>query len=205
MKAGLRFGFGGGMAAVLIAAGAISAAPAVAAGSLDPQTTNVPNLGWRGEQLRLVKCDPVIADAAHADFVVEDWSGDPFNKPSLAAHTTAFFTGTGDHEGEACVRATFLSQYAGMAVIKLKVSDDRGAVILDHQFLAGWMNIEKPTLAGGGDFVAGSAGRELTVNVKGDIPMNGMGGIDGSVVLPDDWAALAGAMAIDQNPNDSTP
>ena len=33
------------------------------AGPQDPQTTNIPYLAWRGEQVRLVKCDPAIGEA----------------------------------------------------------------------------------------------------------------------------------------------
>ena len=60
----------------------------------DPQQTNVPSLGWRGEELRLVKCAPEIGAAGQrTDWIVEDWSGDPFNPPIVEASTISYFTG----------------------------------------------------------------------------------------------------------------
>src|SRR3954471_11524428 len=93
----------------------------------DPQQTNVPSLGWRGEELRLVKCAPELGAAGQrTDWIVEDWSGDPFNPPTLEASTAASFTGTGEHRGESCVKANFVSLLAGLAQIKLVVSDRSG-------------------------------------------------------------------------------
>ena len=84
--------------------GAFLAFASTAGGAIapwDPQQTNVPSLGWRGEELRLVKCAPEIGAAGQrTDWIVEDWSGDPFDPPALEASTVAFFTGTGEHRGE---------------------------------------------------------------------------------------------------------
>ena len=66
---------------------AIAAVPAGAAPP-DPQTTNVPYLAWRGEHIRLVKCDPLIqTEGQTVDVLVEDWSGaDPDRaKPQVVA------------------------------------------------------------------------------------------------------------------------
>ena len=41
---------------------ALAAGPAAAPGPQDPQTTNIPYLAWRGEQIRLVKCDPALGE-----------------------------------------------------------------------------------------------------------------------------------------------
>src|SRR3954467_4689389 len=85
-------------AALAIACSAIGASPALADAPraafdppttrpvFDPQTTNVPYLAWRGEQVRLVKCEPLLGDIPdpwsadgspefNAKFVVEQWSG----------------------------------------------------------------------------------------------------------------------------------
>src|SRR5690242_17671 len=122
---------------------------------------------------------------------MQDWSGDPLRPtPQLVPGTVSLFNGSGEHAGQRCASGTFLSQGAGMAEIVLQAQDRFGNGVLSHQFLAGWMNIERPSIAGGGDFAAGGPGREVTVTVKGDLPMNGFGHIAGSVVLPADWAML---------------
>src|SRR4051812_27861256 len=160
----------------------------------DPQQSNVPYLGWRGEELRLVKCAPEIgAPGQRTDWIVEDWSGDFVDPPSLEASTAASFTGTGEHRGESCVKADFVSQLAGLAQIKLVVSDRNGTPVLKHQFLAGWLSLATPTLrevsagtgpndppggggvlgdsAGDGQFHAGDPPRRVQVQVFGALPL----------------------------------
>jgi hypothetical protein len=188
------------LALVCLSAAFAGNAYAAAYGSQDPQTTNVPYLAWRGEQIRLAANDLALACPAQADFIVEDWSGAPAPEPQLVAHSAAVF----QTRDAAFARGTFVSQAPGMAVIKLKVSCF-GTVKYERQFLAAWMSIEKPALTGGGDFVAGDPARNLVVRVKGDLPMNGLGGIDGTIVLPDAWSRLAHAMATDEDQLDVTP
>ena len=126
-----------------IAAAAFAAAPALAEHgpahpSFDPQTTNVPYLAWRGEEVRLVKCDPTLAAGVRqgtlaADWIVEDWSGEAFQRPSLEASTVRFFAGSGERAGEGCVKANFVSVKAGLAMIKLVVSAEAlGSPVLNH-------------------------------------------------------------------------
>ena len=66
----------------VVIAAALLAFASTAGGAIapwDPQQTNVPYLGWRGEELRLVKCAPEIVQHAGqaTDWIVEDWSGLP--------------------------------------------------------------------------------------------------------------------------------
>src|SRR5262245_66604095 len=80
-------------ALVALCASAFFAAPALADTQPDPQLTNIPYLAWRGEEVRLVKCDPdilagldqaqrnAVAQSAKfedifVDFLLVVWSGD---------------------------------------------------------------------------------------------------------------------------------
>src|SRR5215211_3672424 len=120
----------------------------------DPEDTNVPYLAWRGEQVRLVKCfsEAELGGALQVGFpvgtfVIEDWSGDPHQRPQFEDHflgeATAFrFSGTGEEAGMACWATDIVSLKAGLAIVKLTVSGDAGAQpLLKHQFLVAWMNI----------------------------------------------------------------
>ena len=127
-------------AALAIACSAIGASPAMAdvyrPVDFDPQTTNVPYLAWRGEEVRLVKCEPFLGDIPDpwaqdgstefdASWIVEDWSGDSIT-PSLEPSTVKFIdeqNPNGLYYGKHCVKADFVSQKAGMAMIKLVISD----------------------------------------------------------------------------------
>ncbi len=95
---------------------AIAAIPAGAAPPPDPQTTNVPYLAWRGEHLRLVKCDTLISgEGQTVDVLVEDWSGaDPDRaKPTVVAGSAKFFFD--ESRGLWCARSTLVSVKAGIA------------------------------------------------------------------------------------------
>ena len=83
-------------------------------------------------------------------FIVEDWSGDPHFQPQMAnglANTTTFIDGVGEQEDRTCFSGDFLSQKAGLAIIKLKVhlseliGGGEDQVVAEHQFLVGWMAI----------------------------------------------------------------
>ena len=63
----------GVLALAAIVVSAVVAGPALATpAKWDPQTQNAPYLAWRGEQVRLVKCNPVLAQAGvSVEFFVE--------------------------------------------------------------------------------------------------------------------------------------
>ena len=164
----LRFGLA---ALVAFAGSTFFAAPALADTQPDPQLTNIPYLAWRGEEVRLVKCEPGIfpaingAQAAQSirfgatfiDFLLVDWSGDPhLAQPQLEPGTVSAFFRSWD--GAPCVAGTFISQKAGLAQIKLvatlNISQAIGfpvnvpeIITLKHDFNVGWMNINSSTLS----------------------------------------------------------
>ena len=163
-----------GLGMLLVAA--FSATPALADTQPDPTESNVPYLAWRGEQVRLVKCHPSISPTGarqRADLILVDWSGEEHALaiPHFEPSTAGFFAATGpDHAGQGCVAGSFSSQKAGLAQIKLVVSqiagETGGAVgasitgpvgtpILKHDFLVGWMNLNPPVLSASN---AGSVG-----------------------------------------------
>jgi hypothetical protein len=185
---------------------ALAAGPAAAQGPPDPQTTNIPYLAWRGEQIRLVKCDPAIGEeGTFVDWIVEEWSG----TGQTPAVETSTITGADD-----CVSADVVSLDPGLARIKLVVSDAAGTPILKHQFLSIWMSLNTPSIdevgvsdptgdptlgdpPGDGHFDAGDTNGRIQVKVKGTFP--GPGGT--SYTLPDAWPTLAGLLADDSDSN----
>jgi hypothetical protein len=203
---------------------AIAAVPAGAAPP-DPQTTNVPYLAWRGEHLRLVKCDKLISGEGQTiDVLVEDWSGaDPDRaKPTVVPGSTKFFF---DDSRGWCARSTLVSVKAGIAPVKLVISNGAGDQVLTHQFQAAWLNLTTPSIhevaatdqtgdpwlgdpAGDGNFPAGGNAGRVQVKVKGTLPLLGNYaelGLGASITLPDQWAALAGALATDADPFNLSP
>jgi hypothetical protein len=206
---------------------AFVAVPAVLASAPDPQTTNIPSLAWRGEHIRLVACDPMIAQSgASIDVIVEDWSGpNPDRaKPVVVNGSTMFFS-SGSDAGLNCVRTTLASVKPGLAQVKLVVSNATGDQVLTHDFIAGWMGLNKPTIhqiaaadqtggtglgdpLGDGSFTAGGAAGRVQVTVTGTIPLLGNYselGLGDHVTMPQDWAALAAMMATDADVHDMTP
>ena len=225
--------------------------------SPNPTSTNVPYLAWKGENIRVVKCsDDLTAremaalrsafsnrgsgDRPHRSepsLVVEDWSG-AGTGPRLLDGTREFFLGN----SALCARGTFTSTQAGLARIKMAVGvgtwnidltgDERAALVtklalLQHQFLAGWMNMSDPQLTElplGGDgpnsdgnplgsgmlntffadnvYSADSRNQGvLQAKVTGSMPVDGMG----TITLPDAWPAFAAKYATDANPNNENP
>src|SRR5262249_18338515 len=80
---GMKRSLLGGLAATVAVAGtALTSAPALASPP-DPSSTDIPSLGWRGENLRFVVCDPTLTAARTVGFSVQDWSGDPLHQPAL--------------------------------------------------------------------------------------------------------------------------
>ena len=118
---------------------ALASGPAAAQRPQDPQTTNIPYLAWRGEQIRLVKCDPAIGERGRqeVDWIVEEWTG-PGLQPQIETSTIKGF--------EDCVAADVVSLDPGLARIKLVVSNAAGTPILKHQFLSIWMSLNTPSI-----------------------------------------------------------
>jgi hypothetical protein len=197
----------------------------------DPMLSNVPYLAWRGEELRLVKCDPTLTPGdllspGDVDFLLVDWSGDPhLASPQLVPGTVA--VGFRSFDGAGCVQGTFESSKAGLAMIKMVVTNPAGEKVLVHDFLAAWMNLNSivactkadpgPCLLGSPTSATDVAGGEPNVveaNVTGNIPLlqdfNELGighpitipdgtTVNG-VVLPDDWSTLANKLATVRGP-----
>jgi hypothetical protein len=158
----------------------------------DPETTNVPYLAWRGEKVRLVKCvlpetvglggmnggidnGPVLQQITQfftgTNAVIEDWSGDQFNRPQFEVtgnglfnglfvfnSNVGVFPGTGEMAGRVCFATTLVSLKAGVAIVKLSVAGveaefdvsepvaqqpfpPQPVMFLQHQFTVAWMNI----------------------------------------------------------------
>jgi len=206
----------GAVTAVVLAAGvAVSPASAtVPTRGYDTQEANVPYLAWRGEHIRLGYCDNGNSLAGlTASWALEYWSGDPANG-SVPVPQEIF----GErHTFNGCVYTDFVSQKAGVAFIKLVVSDpETGANLYEKQFIAAWMQLNTPTVTPtgpisttAGDF-CGPSGNELvrlidpfrvcdptkdprtriTATVKGTIPLLanfGEWGLGDHLTMPDDW------------------
>jgi hypothetical protein len=196
------------LAVAAIVLSAVVAGPALAApAKWDPQTTNVPYVAWRGEQVRLVKCDPVLAtEGVKVEFFVEEWSGSGL-VPRVEDTTVDTSAG--------CAKADVVSLDPGLARVKLVATNAAGDPILKHQFLVIWMSLTDPAIdevgvadptgdrslgdpAGDGNFNAGGNNGRVQVEVKGTFPYGGT-----TYTLPDAWATLAGLLAQDADSNPS--
>jgi hypothetical protein len=194
------------LAVAAIVLSAVVAGPALAApAKWDPQTANVPYLAWRGEQVRLVKCDPVLAtEGVKVEFFVEEWSGSGL-VPRVEDATVDASAG--------CAKADVVSLDPGLARVKLVATDASGDPILKHQFLVIWMSLTDPAIdevgsadptgdrslgdpAGDGNFNAGGNNGRVQVEVKGTFPYGGT-----TYTLPDAWTTLAGLLAQDADSN----
>jgi hypothetical protein len=162
------------VALVALAASAFFATPALADTQPDPELTNIPYLAWRGEEVRLVKCDPDIFagldeaqrsavaqsaqfDISFVDVLLVDWSGDPnVVKPQLEPGTVSMFFRS--YDSVPCVAATVVSQKPGLAQFKLVVTANLSlaagtpssnvpeVITVKHDFNVAWMNINTATL-----------------------------------------------------------
>jgi hypothetical protein len=190
------------LAGVAIVVSAVVASPAVASPApWDPQTANVPYLAWRGEQVKLVKCDPALrTEGVTIEFFVEEWSGGglvPRVEEATVNHT------------DGCARADVVSLDPGLARVKLVATNSLGDPVLKHQFLVVWMSLTDPAIdevgradptgdtslgdpAGDGSFKAGGNAGRVQVVVKGTFPYGGT-----TYTLPDAWPTLAGLLAQD--------
>jgi hypothetical protein len=193
------------VAATAVTALFATPATAQAPGVWDTQASNVPYLAWRGEQVRLVKCDPVLAtEGVAVEFFVEEWSGSGI-VPRVEEITV-------DRAG-ACARADVASLDPGLARVKLVATNAAGDPILKHQFLVIWLSLTDPSIdeVGAGDptgdeslgdppgdgvFDAGDTNGRIQVELKGTFTFGGT-----TYTLPDDWAALAERLAQDADAN----
>jgi len=123
----------------------------------DPQNTNIPYLAWRGEQVRLVKCLDLVENGGNGPilqqqespfvgrFMIEDWSGDPFQRPQIVDNDeyVLMFPGEGEQAGRECFATDLVSLKAGIALVKLKIIQNfaGGRTVVEHQFQVAWMNI----------------------------------------------------------------
>ncbi|MCD6726511.1 MAG: hypothetical protein LT070_04650 [Solirubrobacteraceae bacterium] len=190
----------------------------------DMFTTNVPYVAWRGEQVRAVKCDDSLRDgdgnlrdSASVDVLVESWSG-PGRDPQVEAGTVDSLFWSSDHKP--CVRFDMVSSDAGLARVKLVVSDEGNVPIVKHQFLFIWLSLGNVAIdevgandptgaqpagsqaavgdpAGDGNFNASSRPGRVQVQVTGTFPHPLAPG--GTFTLPRDWPTLANALATDNN------
>jgi hypothetical protein len=120
---------------------------------------NAPSLAWRGEHVRLGFCPLNGVPLTASDPVtwsITDWSGDPANGsipvPFEITGARHFFNG--------CVYAEFSSEKAGVAFIKLSINagpetTDPGATLVTKQYMVAWMELQTPTVTGGGSVTAG--------------------------------------------------
>ena len=161
----------GAMAAMaLVAVAGVSTAsattPAAPTGKLptmgySTQDANVPYLAWRGEHVRLVGCDEVsFPEGSSATWMLEDPPNDPVFQPGLDMASTRIDSN--------CASATWISQKAGVAFIKLIVRNSGGTDIFEKQFIVGWMQLLKPTVVGGGDVNAGDFCQNMDNRITAD-------------------------------------
>ena len=210
---------------VLVSAGLLVASAAAQPSGLpanspvfNPQETNVPYLAWRGEQVRLVKCESDFNDflSAGAPTLQTDggffWGSDvsmqifaysgpqenSFDGPKAVQNSASFFYDRATERP--CIRADFISNKAGIVIIKLTVSK-KGVLLGQHDFMVGWMAINSARMTNAGSVTenAGSPGNSVNVQVTGSIPLNSEFqadyGLPATLTMPNDWATWANAMA----------
>jgi len=155
----------------------------------NPNTTNVPYLAWRGENLRLVKCwgtddfnrayrqqnpsvsadiisdndvSNIFGSIVQTNVQLEDWSGEDtgVNTPKevINGARTFLYYNVRTLRPVICWQDTWASNKAGLGQFKLTVSlgltnilstgVSLGAqvLVMQHQWLAGWMSLQAPTL-----------------------------------------------------------
>jgi hypothetical protein len=211
--------FAGVMVGSASAAAPSDASGLAGASEFNPQETNVPYLAWRGEEVRLVKCVGGLTDAAiggptlqtdglirflrggfDINMSVYEYSGpqeNSFDGPKSVQNQAAVFS-----EGRRiCVRGTWISNKAGIVVIKLTVSYN-GVILGQHDFLIGWMAVNSADLVNQGSVTEDPGvvpGNSANVQVTGSIPLNQEfqddWGLPSQLIMPNDWALWAQTMA----------
>ena len=189
----------------------------------DPMTTNVPYTAWAGTQVRMVKCSNELVDLPRRGLsvTVESWSGSPNLRPQVIEPSLDFIRST--KRDERCARFNVVSLGDGLARIKLKAFTDDHVEILEHQFIGIWMRLNTPAIdeVGAADPTGGPVGSETEVgDPAGDgafVPSSNDGRVQVLVTgsfpdeqgatrtLPADWAALAGELAVDDDPTNDDP
>jgi hypothetical protein len=193
----------------------------------DPMTTNVPYVGWAGEEIRLVKCvddeegdwEGTSAEWGIVDSSVRQRSGD-LRDPVFFDDTdrrTGAFAGGGEQEGRTCWAIDVDSVNPGMTRIKMAVDGNEGtpgSPTLKHDFLVIWLNMSAPTLtelsnAAFPGYVVGDPLGDGIFNPSGTPGAFRAGLVRATVTgsftdlhgaartLPADWASLAGVYAFD--------
>lgn len=196
-----------GAVSAAVACSAAFAGPAMAQGPALPdipaaesfadtlaRQTNIPNLAWRGESVRLVECAPAVGEATldlltNATMQVEDWTGDPHFKPIVQNSSEIPFV---NEDGDVCISGNLASMRAGLAAVKITVTnltdlfnenpdveplvdelENEGILdivgnkaVLQRQALVGWMNIGPSTMENLGDGEV-DAGDALEVGTAG--------------------------------------
>ena len=145
----------------------------------NPNTTNIPYLAWRGENIRMVKCwgtnefrsevaEQISPSVSISDGdmqslfgsifgvsnVLEDWSGQYLSTalPQNVVNGAKLFLYPNYNGGIAiCAGDTWSSQKAGLGQFKTTAYFSLPAfgskvLIMQHQFLAAWMNLGTPTI-----------------------------------------------------------
>ena len=141
--------------------------------ALDPQTANIPYVGWAGNQIRIAKClgQQEVRDnlslstestqrlltpglVLRASWTVEDWSGVDENNAGPAflnapnRDTVAYL----DDSGRLCFSVHVSSLKPGMAVIKGAARIDLAGetpgfdILGKHQFLVIWLRSQAPVI-----------------------------------------------------------
>ena len=152
---------------------AFAGAPGNGSTALDPQTANIPYVGWAGNQIRIAKCLgqqemrdnlSLSSDSAQrlltpglllrASWTVEDWSGVDENNAGPAflnapnRDTVAYL----DNSGRLCFSVHVSSLKPGMAVIKGAARIDLAGetpgfdILGKHQFLVIWLRSQAPVI-----------------------------------------------------------
>ena len=213
---------------LLISAGLLAASAAASGGLpanspvFNPQETNVPYLAWRGEEVRLVKCGheldgitgaPTLQtnggffwglDVSMQIFAYSGPQENSFDGPKAVQNSASIFFDR--NTARPCIRADFISNKAGITVIKLTISKN-GVILAQHDFMVGWMAIASARMTNAGSVTENAGaqpGNSVNVQVTGSIPLNSEFqadfGLPASLTMPNDWARWAGAMATtDQN------
>jgi hypothetical protein len=183
-------------------------------------TTNIPYTAWAGTQVRMVKCSPALEGLPRKGLsvTVESWSGSADTRPQVIEPSIDFVNSS--KRDERCARFNVVSLGDGLARIKLKAFTDSHVEILEHQFLGIWMQLGSPAIdevgaadptggpagsatevgdpAGDGAFLPSSNNGRVQVKVTGSFPHPL--GPGGRFTLPNDWAALATALASSDDP-----
>ena len=208
---------------VLMSAGLLVASAAASGGLpanspvFNPQETNVPYLAWRGEEVRLVKCGheldgltgaPTLQtnggffwglDVSMQIFAYSGPQENSFDGPKAVQNSASIFFDR--NTARPCIRADFISNKAGITVIKLTISKN-GVILAQHDFMVGWMAIASARMTNAGSVTENAGaepGNSANVQVTGSIPLNSEFqadfGLPATLTMPNDWARWAGAMA----------